>query len=160
MQPIIDVVSKIYNVKVTYLSCNTREEFEFNLKMIRRRRNSCVLYLGFHGERDCISLPGGNSLTLGDLADLMGNRFKNWVVHFGSCSTCNVDEERLGEFRASTGVAAITGYTKDIGWIDSAALDMILLCWLQEYKDMSAMRKRIEKDYPDFVERLGFVCSP
>lgn len=160
MQPILDVISKIYKVKVTHLSCNTLHEFEFNLNVIRRSRKSGVLYLAFHGASDCISLPDGRKLSFDELAELMGQRFKNWVVHFGSCSTCNVDQERLREFRELTGVAAVTGYTKDIDWIDSAALDLVVLRWLQEYKDMSAMRRRIEKDYPDFVERLGFVCSP
>lgn len=160
MHPVLDVIAKSYGVKVTYLSCNTHEEFEFNLKMIRRRRNAGVLYLAFHGASDCISLPDGNTLSFDKLAELMGQRFKNWVVHFGSCSTCNVDGNRLREFRQQTGVAAVTGYTENIDWIDAAALDMIVLRWLQEYKDMSAMRRRIEKDYTGLVERLGFVSSP
>ena len=58
MQPILDVIAKSHDVKVTYLSCNTRAEFEFNLEQIKRRRNYGVLYLAFHCAEDCISLPG------------------------------------------------------------------------------------------------------
>ncbi len=160
MQPVLDVIAKSYAVKVTYLSCNTLGEFGFNLNLVRRRRMPGVLYLAFHGASDCISLPDENAISLDELADLMDQRFRNWVVHFGSCSTCNVDEDRLKEFRGQTGIAAVTGYTENIDWIDAAAMDMIVLRWLQEYKDMSAMHRRIEKDYPGLVKRLGFVSSP
>ena len=52
------------------------------------------------------------------------------------------------------------GYTETVDWIDAAALDMIVLRWSQEYREMSAMSKRIKNDYGGLVERLGFVSSP
>ena len=159
MQPIADVIAKTYGIEVVYLSCNTRSEFEFNLKLVQKT-NFDILYLAFHGESDAIELPDETSLSLTDLAAILKKRFAGWIVYFGSCGTCDVEEERLAWFRRETGVVAVMGYTQTVDWIESAALDMIVLAWLQEYKDLSAMMKRINQDYPDLVERLGFVSSP
>lgn len=159
MQPIAEVIAKTYGIEVVYLSCNTLSEFEFNLKLVQKT-NFDILYLAFHGESDAIELPDETSLSLVDLAGLMKKRFKDWIVYFGSCGTCDVESEHLEWFRQETGVVAVMGYVETVDWIESAALDMIVLAWLQEYKDLSALMRRINNDYPDLVERLGFVSSP
>jgi hypothetical protein len=51
---LLDLAAKISEVKFTLLSCNTRDEFEFNINKFcisRIKKNYGVLYLVFHGER-------------------------------------------------------------------------------------------------------------
>lgn len=160
MLPILDVVSKTYEIQTSYLTCNTEAELEFNLGLLARQKKYSVLYLAFHGAIGEIELADGTSVDLTRLAEMMGRKFKNWIVHFGSCSTAGADADTLEEFVDSTGITAAMGYTEAIDWIESAAMDMILLSSLQEYVDLAAMRKKIDRDYGCLVERLGFVSYP
>jgi hypothetical protein len=49
----------------------------------------------------------------------------------------------------------VVGYKRDVDWIDSAAMDLLLLDWLQEYKNMYQLWKRIKMDYKDLISITG-----
>jgi hypothetical protein len=139
--PILDVVAKSYYIRSSYLTCNTESELKFNLSALPKEKKYSVLYFAFHGKVGEIKLADGTAVGLPYLAHIMGKSFKNWVVHFGSCSTVGADYDTLEWFVRETGITAVMGYTKPVGWIDAAALDMIVLSSLQDYKDLSAMIK-------------------
>ena len=107
-----------------------------------------------------IQLADGSTVTLEQLASFMGKRFKGWVVHFGSCGTLDTDESRLNGFIEATGLAMAVGYTKTIGWIDSAAMDLILFEHLQDYKDLNAMWKQLDSKYGDLMSLNGLTRVP
>ena len=54
------------------------------------------------------------------------------IIHFGSCSTLDVHDNKLNGFLHQTGALAICGYKTDIEWLESAAFDLLLLGFLQE----------------------------
>jgi hypothetical protein len=158
--PILDVIVKNHDVRSVYLTCNTEAELEFNLGLLPRKRTYRILYLAFHGSMGEIHLADGTPIALPYLAHLMGGRFRDWIVHFGSCGTIGADDEELGWFVRETGISLVTGYTKNVDWVDSAALDMVLLSSLQRYKDLRAMTKKITRDYASLVDHLGFASYP
>jgi hypothetical protein len=90
----------------------------------------------------------------------MRRRFRNWIVHFGSCATAGADQGDLASFVENTGISLVTGYKENVDWVESAAMDMILLTELQKYVDLRAMKKKITRDYQPMVERLGFESYP
>jgi hypothetical protein len=59
--------------------------------------------------------------------------------------------------RRTIGVKAITGYTENIEWFQSLALDLLLLDVLAYYKRIDAAERYVRLSYPDLVELTGFV---
>jgi hypothetical protein len=160
IRPLLELMSSVQDIRYIYLSSNTLSEFEFNLASIRSRRNYQILYLGFHGTPGSLHLPDQSEITLEKLAKIMGKRFNNWIIHFGSCSTLNIEGSYLHQFIDATDTSILLGYIKDIDWIDSAAMDLILFDWLQEYKDMASFWNRIIRSYQSLVEMNGLRIFP
>jgi hypothetical protein len=52
------------------------------------------------------------------------------LILFSACSLMKASEATLRRFVADTGVSAIMGYRRDVGWIESAQLELGLLAWL------------------------------
>ena len=156
--PVIDLIAKLNGIKFTHLTCNTREEFEFNLRELRnsrRKTERSILYLAFHGKPGRILLSDGDVMTLEELAGVMGTKFKDWIVHFGTCSTIATRESRLRNFLNTTEVALLVGYRKAVDWAESTSMDLILLDWMENYKNMGAMRKKVESSYQDLISATG-----
>ena len=95
------------------------------------------------------------SIDLETLAAFMGRGFTDWVIHFGTCGTVDVERYRMSNFIAVTRVSMVLGYVGDVDWIDSAALDLVLMDWLQTYKNMRSLWARFRAIYRDLVSRTG-----
>lgn len=85
----------------------------------------------------------------------MGNGFSGWVVHFCTCKTIHVNEQRLGAFMRATDIGIIAGYTTNVDWIESSALDLLLLGQAQNYRDMPSLRNMLLSRYSDLVTATG-----
>lgn len=157
--PILNVIANVQDLKLAHLSCNTEAEFAFNLKMLGKRRSYGILYLAFHGGPGELYLADDTSISLEVLSEYMGSRFRDWIIHFGCCSTIRVSKQRLNDFVEATGVKMVLGYTKDIDWIESSALDLLVFQALQQYVDLQACWRAIQKNYPDLVERTGLSVA-
>ena len=152
--PILELLSKRNGIKFTLLTCNTKEEFEYNLTLIRKRKGYGILYLAFHG------LPGkillnGSSISIETLARVMGRGFTNWIIYFGSCATVNVEEHRISNFMESTGILMVMGYDRRIDWLSGTAMDLFLLDGLQSYRDMRKFRNFFRRKYEEIAEVIG-----
>lgn len=159
--PILELTAKINNpLRFIYLTCNTKAELRHNLGLLGRKKSYGILLLAFHGEPGEIQLAEKKYVSLESLAGMMGRRFAGWVVHFASCGTIKADPVRLERFVAQTGVAMVMGYTKKVDWTDSAVTDLLLLRWLQYYKDLRAFTRHVEKNYADLISITGFQCFP
>jgi hypothetical protein len=125
--PLLEIIKMAYNIKVSHLNCNTLEEFKHNLLLANRRYG--VIYLAFHGRPGKL-LVNENEITLDELAELMGTKFKRCGVHFASCSTLGITKSAIKDFIEKTGVSFVSGYTKNVYWIPSAAVDLIYLDYM------------------------------
>jgi hypothetical protein len=156
---LLDLVTKISETKFTILSCNTREELEFNINKLcisRTKRNYGVLYLVFHGGGSGrISLSHDAFLSLEEVTGIMGDRFKGWVVHFSACSTLAVPDARLRNFIRQTKVSMVIGYTKDMYWSECLAMDLLLFETIADYKRLSDMKKQVVSRYGELVKMTG-----
>ena len=154
VQPILELASKKNYIKSILLTCNTMEELECNLKIAPGRNGYGILYFAFHG------FPGGiimaaSTADLETLAEFMGKKFSNWIVHFGSCRTLHIEERRIFAFMEKTNVLMMVGYKKDVSWMESAAIDLLLLDSIQFYKDMRKFWKRFRMAYGNLVQTTG-----
>jgi len=159
MGPILDLVSKLNDLKIIHLSCNTKEELRYNLVKIKRKSGYGILYFALHGSPGEIHLDEGQ-LDMETLTTFMGKGFVNWVVHFGTCSTIDTDRVRIESFLEATRISMLAGYKKDVIWTDSAALDLLFLTWLQRYKNMRALWKKFRKTYAGLISTTGFNVVP
>ena len=94
-------------------------------------------------------------LSLEELAGIMGDRFKGWVVHFSACSTLAVSDARLRSFIRQTKVSLVIGYTKDMYWGECMAMDLLLFETIADYKRLSDMKRRVRSRYGELVKMTG-----
>jgi hypothetical protein len=153
--PLLELASRVDEIRFSYLTCNTEEELEYNLNKFKHRRGYGILYLSFHGRPGELVLDGRASVEIEKLGQYMGDGFANWVVHFGSCTTTKVPTARISRFIATTRVSIVLGYRKDVDWIDSAAIDLLLFDRLQEYTHMHRFWEQFKERYGDLVGVTG-----
>jgi hypothetical protein len=113
-----------------------------------------VAYFALHGSPGCLALAR-ESITLAELAEMLGTGAAGRVIHFGTCGTLEVPAEELTAFCRSTGLKGVTGYTRTVDWAESAGLDILLLRELLESARLKPMVKRLLTNYPGAVEGLG-----
>jgi hypothetical protein len=66
----------------------------------------------------------------------------NRVVHFGACSVLT-DDAKAEKFMRSCGVSAVYGYATDVDWIDSAALDLLLMALTAQCFNSGRLSRRL-----------------
>jgi hypothetical protein len=153
--PILELASKVNAVDFTHLTCHTKEELRFNLRMLKRKSGYGILYVAFHGGPGEIYLYDNSTISLEQFAEYMGRGFNGWIVHFSTCGTIGVEQQRLAKFIAATNVSMIVGYKRDVDWMEGAALDLLLFSWLQSYKNMRTFWTRFKKQYSGLISATG-----
>jgi hypothetical protein len=154
VKPILDIACTKYYLKATYLSCNTLQELAFNLTIAPIKSGYSILYLCFHGFRGGIYMPG-LMVDIETIAEFMGMRYSNFIVHFGSCSTLNIEKKRILDFMKKTKILMAIGYKRRANWIESSALDLLLLNHIQHYRDMRKFWTGFKKAYRPLVRLTG-----
>lgn len=56
----------------------------------------------------------------------MGKRLNNWTVYLDRCKTIAVKKSRILDFIFMTEVLMAIRYNRDVDWLDSAAMDLLL----------------------------------
>ncbi len=97
------------------------------------------------------------AINMENLSSFMGKGFRNWIIFFDSCRTMNVGKDRILDFISTTDVKMVIGYRNGLDWLDGAAIDLLILNWLQFYKDMRKFWKRFRRAYKDLVGISGLV---
>ena len=150
VEPVLRLLETLSDYRVPYLhfDVGTREEFDFYLKKwvgASFRATHPILYLAFHGDSGEISVGEGRgaSVTLDELAERLEGGCKGRVIHFGSCGTAAAHGRELKKFLARTEALAVCGYREEVGWLESAAFDMLVLGRLQgaSFVQVSSLEK-------------------
>ena len=152
--PMLQLASCINKIKFIHMTCNTKAELRHNLGMIKRKSRYGIVYLAFHGKPGKILLDEC-SVSLESLARYMNGGFRDRVIHFGSCSTIDVERARVRSFIEETGVAMVLGHRRDVSWIEGTALDLLIMDKLQYYKDMRKFWKSFRTRYRALVPATG-----
>jgi hypothetical protein len=154
--PILELLGKRNSTRSFHLTCNTIDELKFNLEIVKRagRYGFRILYLAFHGYPGGIYMPD-LKVDMESLATFMGRRFRDWIVYFDSCRTVSVEKERILNFMSKTGVRMVMGYSRRVDWLDAAAMDLLILNWLQHYKNMGRFWTRFKEAYKDLIGITG-----
>jgi hypothetical protein len=152
--PILELLLKRNGTTSVHLSSNTLQEFRFNLDIYKGIRGSGILFFAFHGRPGRIRLPD-MEIEIEHLSYFMGRKFKNWIIYFDSCLTLRIERERIDQFIKETGVSMVIGFTKKVKWMESTAIDLLVLDWLQSYRNMGTFWNRFQKAYKELVTTTG-----
>ncbi len=138
VRPMLQLLEASFlQVPFIHRTAQTKREFQLNLRKWLELRPSefPILYLGYHGRPGKVEFEDetGSAMTfvsVGEkLSELGGCNYR--LIHFASCSTLNLSGNAAGRFLETTNASAVSGYTKDIDWMESMALDLLLLESLQ-----------------------------
>lgn len=116
------------------------------------------LYLAGHGDKGELKL-GADFITLKHLSDRLAGRLtSNTVIHWSTCNFMQVGHKAVESFKLKTGAGLVSGYTREVEFLESMLLDMAWMAFLQETRS----RERIQKEFlkgplEGLVEKLGFT---
>lgn len=145
--------------RVVHRDTATRAEFEHYLNWWLKRTVTefPVLYIALHGGPGLVQLPNGEDITIEELTGLIGeDGAAGRVIYFGACKVLKGDTSAISHLCETTGVRAVLGYTKTVGWIESAAFDLLLLNDLATAKNLGSMHARLGRKYDSLTDSLGF----
>lgn len=117
-----------------------------------RVRNYGTLYFAFHGTRKGLDV-GDRQLSLDALAELIG-KLPNGVVHLGSCSVLRANVESAQRFLRATGARLLSGYERDVEWLDSAAVDTAWLGYVASHKRLGDALRSFRRRYESAIDHL------
>lgn len=162
VRPVLELLEDNAGVRFIYRDCSTIEEFEFLVDKWRQRgyRDYRILYLAFHGACGEIVISPRARLTLKALGERLGGRCRNRIIYFGSCSVLDLPGKAIRSFLAASGAKAVCGYTTDVDWIKSTALDLIAMSELQKFsltlRGLAAADRAIRASTKALSGELGF----
>lgn len=159
--PYLDLLDRLDYAKFVHRDVATREEFDYYVKSLTRAAASTypVLFLAGHGSSGTWYLNRDDGFSIEELGDRLEGRMTGRVVHFGSCGVARAKATRLQAFAEQTGARAVTGYTRKVDWLSSAAFELVLLAELMHAKRPETIFNHIVEKHPGWSKELGFVVA-
>lgn len=160
--PVLELLERLGAIKAIHRKVATTGEVEHYLNLWGQARYNdyLVLYLAAHGDKGRLAWSSRNHTSLDDLAEVLGESAAGCYIHLGSCLTL-FNEKQASSFVARTGVRALLGFRAEVGWVESAAFETLLLPKLAEY---APTRRRADTFFNgimalqgDLARRLKFV---
>ena len=165
----LELVNALYGTPYVHRNAVSREEFFYFLKAWsmsgKDREKYPILILSYHGSQGTISLKDDDTIdwdnqdtwrksdsvvTLHQIQDALAEQCNNRIIHFSSCSSLDVGHDDINEFVDTTGVSAISGYTKEVPWTQALTLDLLYLEEIQKAKHKNLTPVRMSEVNDDF----------
>lgn len=159
-RPLLELLEGRDVIRFAHRDVATIEELEHYLVQWTQKQYDRLTfgYLAFHGNPGELVL-GRKTYTMEQLGELLSGRLAGRILYFGSCSTLEVDHERVESLRKRTGARAVCGYAKAIDWIESASFDLNLIDAVTWYARIDAGFRHLHKHHAGMCERLGFRAA-
>lgn len=158
--PVLELVQSQWGVPFIYRTASTRDEFRAVIQewLKAKYKTYPVLYLGFHGLPGTLQI-GGENIPISDLAEFAEGG-EGRLVHFGACETLSAHRIILNRFLEMTRFVAICGFKKEVDWLHSCALEILILDELSKRKistrNMEVFHKNLKAMAGPLVKELGF----
>lgn len=152
----LDMLMTVRGGRLIHRNTATPEEFEYYLDRWATAQYSGfpVAYFSFHGAPGVLSLARAD-LSLDHIAQSVKRPLTDRVLYFASCGTLDLPASDLKRFVRETGAAGMVGYTRDVGWEESAAFDFTLLPALLNGAALKGTYEQLKAKHPHFVHGLG-----
>lgn len=128
IRPILDILHHSCGVKYIYRKIHTKADFLETLRQYTflRYKNYSILYIAFHGQPNGICI-GDEFVTLAEISAVLEGCLTDCIVHFGSCSALRTKRLVIEDFLTKTRVSVISGYRKQVDFIESTAEELSFL---------------------------------
>ncbi|HMO63535.1 MAG TPA: hypothetical protein PKC39_15855 [Ferruginibacter sp.] len=160
--PVLELIHRINGLPYIYHRCGTVEEFIFSIERWKTKafhKKYPILYLAFHGDRGVIKV-GKETITLEQLAGILGTKCEGVVIYFGSCATMNVNKRLLQRFLEQTRTLSILGFRQEVNWLRSASFDIQMLSYFLDNafdsKGIEIIYNEIQANCKSLVRELDF----
>lgn len=176
VRPMLEFLEGLKRIEYVHKDIGTRAELRYYigrwLDDDASLQEYATLYLAFHGglrgsrrggERVLqISEADDGEISLNEPASILGAGLTGVIIHFGSCSLLKERPKVLSDFLEATGAKAIVGYTTDVEWVPSAAMDMLFLDTIAGYSQWPAAKRALDsaKALRSLRTTLGFKVFP
>jgi hypothetical protein len=118
----------------------------------RRARTYGTVFFAFHGTPSGLEV-GNDQVSLDDLARHIG-ALPEGVVHLGSCSVLRRNEPAVQRFLDATGARLLSGYERDVDWLDCAALDTAWVGYIASYSRLGDALRYFNLRYASLISHL------
>jgi hypothetical protein len=124
-----------------------------------------VLYVAAHGARGGLKDESEAYMSMHWIGKRLAGSCEGRVVFLAGCGTLDVSDKRLREFADGTRATAVVGYGKDVDWLESAQMDLIVLAALAKHRPgaTGAWRRSpgktldaVHRDHVGFADRLAW----
>jgi len=162
VKPVLELLEINAGIKFIYRDCSTRAEMKYLVEKWQQKGYDeyKILYLAFHGRPGELVIDGRNAVSLMELGDIICLRPRKRLVYFGACSVLKVGLRSIKAFLEKSGTRAVCGYTTDVDWMKSTALDLIAINEMQRFSmtrhGLEAAEKSIRQSTRALSGRLGF----
>ena len=140
-----------------YRRVATKESFGSLIKRWKEYPQYRVGYFAFHGDKGRVAL-GPETATIKELGRMLGDCSGKHIV-LSSCKTLAVPENEIKAFRQATKARPVSGYTKSPDWIESSALDAMLISSLLYYDKPAKTKKWLGEMCGGLVSSFGLVMN-
>ncbi len=133
VRPMLEILRNLTDIPFIHRDVATKGELKYflerwaSLKDDRGNATYPILYAGFHGTEGQIYLNSETMIDIDDIRMYLDSKCENRVIHFGSCSTLAISPEELHDFLDTTEASAVSGFEKDIDWLESFSFECMYL---------------------------------
>jgi hypothetical protein len=154
----LDFLEHNAEIKSIRKDCSAIEQFDdlIETSLQKRYKQHSIIYLAFHGSPGSLHIGKRKKMDFDTIARLLDGRAEDKIIHFGSCSTLDIPVRQLKRFWKDTGALAVSGYTKDVDFIESSVLDILYFRKCQEYRKMPIIERDMKQYYGKLMRELGF----
>lgn len=156
VREMLEILEDVDGIEYIHTRVSTEEGLLDALRKWRQKQYAhySLGYFAFHGRPGRI-LIGRHPVHLKTLGETLKDSCEGKTLYFGSCSVLQVPERQIQAFRTKTGAECLVGFNRDIDWLASAALDLILLQALALKSDPAEVESSLRAEYGDLADHLG-----
>ena len=156
----LELVQAQWDVPYIHRTASTRDEFRRVMQewVKWKYHHYPILYLGFHGFPGGIEI-GDDAIPVEDLVEFYG-KGRGRVIHFSACGTLDISAKEMRNFLKKTEFTAACGFNRDVDWLHSTALEILILDGLSKRKitsrGMHCFGEQLYKMSGSLARHLGF----
>ncbi|GIF72437.1 DUF6642 family protein [Asanoa siamensis] len=157
--PMLDLLNRLGHCSFIHKDVATPEELHYFLTRWTEHRYASyrVGYFAMHGEAKHLYVADRKPVSLDEIASTLEGRCEGKRLYFASCSVLRAPDAVLEDFLHATGAAIVCGYTRQVDWVESAALELALLRYLTNGERIDAAERAMRsRRWASLADHLGF----
>ncbi|MGB2567124.1 DUF6642 family protein [Micromonospora citrea] len=157
--PTLELLERLGAIRFIHRDTATPQELRYFLErwLSRKYASYEVGFFALHGAPTQLKLSESNKVGLAEIASWASGRCEGKRLYFGSCSVLRAPEATLAEFLRETKASMICGFTKDIDWIESAAIETVILNRLVNGGRVNSVEQLMKSArWAPLAQNLGF----